>query len=314
MEVRSELKMYKYFSTSAMDLVFQRDGHCGVKCSLPKDYNDPYELFLGVDLSVSTECLATYREIVQQLPHFPTTCFSNSPIVSPMWAHYAQSHSGFVLEFDVESLRDRFDEIEIRDVEYKETPDPALAASLERIAATKKPRHAIWLRQAVLTEAYFSKYKDWSYEQECRLVDRNRYVEKVAGNNILFIPSDCVSAMIVGSSFPENKKSHSKGVAAAHGIDWYQLCIGKSLPKPYLKSADDRVFVFESGKISESPGMCGNCSEPLLRGGELCAWCSISDSHADEAARGNPFRVLDHFGLLEEYFSSVRNIEKRGKR
>ena len=297
-----------------MDLVFQREGLCGVKCSLPKDYNDPYELFLGVDLSVSTDCLATYREIVQELPHFPTTCFSKSPIVSPMWAHYAQNHSGFVLEFDVESLRERFEEIEIRDVNYKTEPNPALAESLERVAVTKKPRHAVWLRQAVLTEAYFSKYKDWSYEQECRLVDRNRYVENIGGNDILFIPSDCVTAMIVGSNFPEDKKSHSKDVAATQGIDWYQLGIGKNLPLPYLKSADDSAFIFENGKISEALGMCENCSEPLPSGGELCAWCSITDAHADEAARGNPFRVLDHVGQLENYLSAVRDIEKRGKK
>lgn len=45
-------KIYKYFSYDVLDLVFAREGFCGVKCSLPKDYNDPYELFLGMDLSI----------------------------------------------------------------------------------------------------------------------------------------------------------------------------------------------------------------------------------------------------------------------
>ncbi|AUH34668.1 hypothetical protein CUV01_15905 [Paracoccus tegillarcae] len=297
-----------------MDLVFNRDGYCGVKCSLPKDYNDPYELFLGVDLNVSTESLATYRDIIQELPHFPTTCFSKSPIVAPMWAHYAQNHSGFVLEFDVESLKDNFEEIEIRDVDYKAEPNPALADSLERAAVTKKPRHAVWLRQAVLTEAYFSKYQEWSYEQECRLVDRNQYVEDVGGNKILFVPSDCVAAMIVGSKFPEDKKAQSKDVAVAQGIDWYQLGIGKSLPLPYMTSSDDGAYVFEAGEITEALGVCESCSEPLPLGGELCVWCSITDDHAEEAARGNPFRILDHYGRLEEYFEGVRNIESRRKK
>lgn len=305
------LRIYKYFSNATMDLVFQRDGLCGVKCSLPKDYNDPYELFLGVDLTVPTESLATYREIVQELPHFPTTCFSNSPIVAPMWAHYAQNHSGFVLEFNIESLRDHFEEIEIRDVEYKAAPDPALATSLERAAVTKKPRHAVWLRQAVLAEAYFSKYQDWSYEQECRLVDRNHYVENVAGNDILFIPIRCVTAMLIGRNFPEDQVSHSKELAAKQGVDWYQMGIGKSLPVPYMKSADHSTYVFENGEITEANGICGNCSEPLLNGGKLCAWCSITEAHKKHAARGNPFRLLDQYGLLEDYFESVRNIERK---
>lgn len=305
------LKIYKYFSESVLDLVFQRDGFCGLKCSLPKDYNDPYELFLGVDLTVPAESLATYRDIIQELPHFPTTCFSKSPIVAPMWAHYAQNHSGFVLEFDMETIRGYFKEIEIRDVVYRAAPDPALATSLERAAVTKKPRHAVWLRQAVLTEAYFSKYQDWSYEQECRLVDRNQYVEDIAGNDILFLPTDCVAAMMVGSKFPEEKITHSRELASKQSIEWYQMEIGKSLPVPYMKSTEDEAFIFEDGRIVEANGTCGNCSEPLVDGGELCAWCSITEAQAEQAARGNPFRMLDHFGLLEDYFEGVRDIERR---
>lgn len=308
------MRIYKYFSESVLDLVFQRDGFCGIKCSLPKDYNDPYELFLGVDLTVSTESLATYRDIIQGLPHFPTTCFSKSSIVAPMWAHYAQNHSGFALEFDIETIQGHFEGIEIRDVTYKVAPNPALATALERVAVTKKPRHAVWLRQAVLTEAYFSKYQDWSYEQECRLVDRDRYVENVAGNDILFLPTDCITAMMVGSKFPEEKIPHSKELASRQNIEWYQVEIGKSLPVPYMRSAKGGTFVFEDGVISEANGICGKCTEPLLDGGELCAWCSITEAQAEQAARGNPFRVLDHYGLLGEYFKSVSDIEKRRKK
>ncbi|UWQ94572.1 DUF2971 domain-containing protein [Rhodobacteraceae bacterium M385] len=305
------MKIYKYFSSDVMDLVFQRDDYCGVKCSLPKDYNDPYELFLGVDLDVTTESLATYQDIVQELPQFPTTCFSKSPNVAPMWAHYAQNHSGFVLEFDASTLQETFEEIEICDVDYKAGPNPSLASSLERVAATKKPRHAVWLRQQVLTEAYFSKYQDWSYEQECRLVDRNQYVEDVAGNDILFIPTDCVTAMIVGSKIPEDKKAISIELCQENDIDWYQLSIGKSLALPYMRSTGESVFIFEKGEVTEALGICESCSEPIPSGGDLCVWCSITESHADDAARGNPFRILDHYGQLESYFEGVRNIERK---
>lgn len=308
------MKIYKYFPEAVLDLVFQKDGFCGMKCSLPRDYNDPYELFLGVDLDVPTEHLATYRDIIEELPQFPTTCFSKSPIIAPMWAHYAQNHSGFVLEIDVDTLRDYFEEIEIRDVIYKAAPDPALATALERAAVIKKPRHAVWLQQAVLTEAYFSKYQDWSYEQECRLVDRKNYVENVAGNDILFIPTKCVTAMMVGSNFPEDKVLHSKELVAEKGVDWYQMVIGKSLPSPYLNSAENTVYVFEDGKIEEANGICDACSEPLPNGRELCAWCSVTEVCMEQAARGNPFRALDHYGLLEEYFESVRNIESKRRK
>lgn len=53
--------IYKYFPKGSLDLVFERNGFCGVKCSLPKDYNDPFELFLGVDLNIGPQALAIYR-------------------------------------------------------------------------------------------------------------------------------------------------------------------------------------------------------------------------------------------------------------
>jgi hypothetical protein len=308
------VKIYKYFSNAILDLAFQKAGLCGLKCSLPKDYNDPYELFLSVDLTMPAESLATYRDIIQELPQFPTTCFSKSPILAPMWAHYAQNHSGFVLEFDVETLQSSFEEIEIRDVVYRAAPNPDLALAIERAAVTKKPRHALWLRQIVLSEAYFSKYEDWSYEKEYRLVDRNKYVENIAGNDILFIPIVCVTAMILGSKFPEDKVVHTKEFAAKQGIELYEMGIGKSLPVPYMRSVERRIYVFEDGKITESNEICGHCKEPLPNGGDFCAWCSITEAHAEQAARGNPFRVLDHNGLLEDYFESVRNIEMKHRK
>jgi hypothetical protein len=308
------LKIYKYFSSSVFHLVFQRDGFCGLKCSLPVNYNDPYELFLSVDLMISPDFLATYREIVQDLPQFPTTCFSKSPIVAPMWAHYAQNHSGFVLEFDVEALQSSFEEIEMREVSYRVAPNPDLAEAIARAAFTKKPRHAVWLRQAVLTEAYFSKYEDWSYEREFRLVDRNEYVENVLGNDILFIPSHCVTALIIGSKFPDSEMMPAKELAARQGVDFYQLRIGRSLAQPYMQSASGKICVFESSGIIEASHVCRNCNEPLLNNDKLCAWCSITDAHAEQAALGNPFRVLDHHGLLEKYFEGVRNIETKRRR
>lgn len=37
--------IYKYLGPEMIDKVFQTDG-VTLRCSLPKDFNDPYELFL----------------------------------------------------------------------------------------------------------------------------------------------------------------------------------------------------------------------------------------------------------------------------
>ena len=114
--------VYKYFSDNLLPIAFSKPGYCGLKCSLPKDYNDPYELFLRADLKVGPEGLATYKDIIQTLPQFQTACFSKSPVVSPMWAHYANNHTGFVLEFDADFLLQTFQEASLRDVTYRVEP------------------------------------------------------------------------------------------------------------------------------------------------------------------------------------------------
>jgi hypothetical protein len=306
-------KLYKYFSSEVFDLIFQRNGFIGLKCSFPKDYNDPYELFLGVDLDVSADILAVYQEIVQELPQLPTTCFSKSPVVAPMWAHYAMNYSGFVLEFDVDALKENFAEASIRDVDYKDAPDGSIVESLERVAVTKKPRHAVWLRQTVLSEAYFSKQTAWSYEQECRLIDFNEYVEDVSGNMILFVPLDCIRSIIFGHKFPMEKLDDSIKLVESRGLRWFKSVIGRTQPAPFLVSEAGQAFQFDGQSIEVANNNCNVCSEPVAEGKDQCPWCSITELDQLEAASGNPFRILDRYGILEGYFESVERIEARRK-
>lgn len=301
-------KIYKYFSSDVFNLVFQREGFCGVKCSFPKDYNDPFEPFLGVDLTVSPELLATYRDIVQDLPQYPTTCFSKSPIVTPMWAHYADNHSGFVVEFDAEALRRSFERIAIRDVAYKDRPDQSIVRSLQRAAVVAKPRHAIWLQMEVLGQAYFSKHEAWTYEQECRLVDEYDYSEDVAGNRILFMPIECVTSVIVGRNFPAASLDATMTFAQGNDLDWYRSVIGKSRAMPFLTDRSDEVFVFNGECIEPAENICESCSEPIAASRELCPWCSITEEDEINAAGRNPLRILEHFGELEGYYDAIDKI------
>jgi hypothetical protein len=300
--------IYKYFSSDVLSLIFQREGFCGVKCSLPKDYNDPFELFLGVDLTVSPDLLATYREIVQDLPQYPTTCFSKSPIVTPMWAHYADNHSGFVLEFDAEALRRNFERIAIRDVVYRDQPDQSIVHSLQRAAVVAKPRHAIWLQMEVLGQAYFSKHVAWSYEQECRLVDEHDYCAEVDGNRILFMPIECVTSIILGRNFAAASVDATMAMAQDNDLEWYRSAIGKSHAMPYLKNRSDEVFLFNGENIEPAEKVCNACSEPIAATREFCPWCSITEQDEIDAASRNPLRILDHFGELEGYYDAIDEI------
>lgn len=307
------MKIYKYLPKDVLSLVFSREGFCSIKFSMPKDYNDPYELFLGVDLNVPTGFLATYREIINELPQYPTTCFSKSPVVAPMWAHYANNHSGFVLEFDAERIKDGIDGAVIRDIEYREEADERITEYLGKAAVARKPRHAVWLQNAVVSGAYFSKYTCWSYEQECRLVVPPKAIELVGESMILFAPLEFVTSIIAGSKASAVEKDASKAVADEYGLAWYEGVIGKSVATPFLVDNDRGVFVFNGQGISTAESICDSCREPIAQGCQQCVWCRITEEDEREAARGNPFRVLDHYGLLDGYMETVSKIERSRK-
>lgn len=294
--------------------MFAREGFCGIKCSYPQDYNDPYELFLSVDLEGSPDTLATYRELIYELPQLPTTCFSNAPTVSPMWAHYANNHTGFVLEFDADAVDEHFENVMIRDVTYRESPDPEIEYALQRSAVTKKARHAIWLQQLVLSEAYFSKFVSWAYEDECRLVASDAEVEDLGGNMILFVPIACVSKIIAGRSASKELVERSREIGAEHGIEWLHSQIGKSNVLPFFTDEEGTAYTHRDGEISEAENACGKCSEPISVEQELCPWCSITEEDEHVAALSNPLRMLDRAGVLDDYLKDVAAIERARKK
>jgi hypothetical protein len=303
-------KVYKYFSPTVLDLVFARQKFCGIKCSLPKDYNDPYELFLGVDLTVAPDLLAAYRELVYELPQIPTSCFSKSPVVAPMWAHYGDNHSGFVVEFDVDALKAAFPNILIEDVTYRTEPSADIAGQLRRAAGTKKPRHAYFLQQTVLAAAYFSKDMAWSYEQECRLLDQEDYCETIGVHKILQIPIACCTALISGKQAAPDTVLRTKDIAAQVGMRWFNAVIGKSMAQLFMEAETGARAVFDGTEIIPSAKVCRRCSEPVLSDATLCPWCSITEDDNLEAAQGNPLRMLDHLGMLEDYYEGLEELAR----
>ena len=155
-------KIYKFFGPDAFEWLFKNEGYCGVKCSLPKDYNDPYELFLAMDFNLPSEYLAFYNEVIQEIPQYPTTCFSSSVISAPMWAHYAKNQTGFAIEFDLDEIQTHFEGNPLWEVSYRKAPHENLKAILEKAFTIKKPRYTYDLKKFAFSESYFSKY------EECR--------------------------------------------------------------------------------------------------------------------------------------------------
>jgi len=311
-------KIYKYMGPKILDLAFNpEDEKVGFKCSLPEDYNDPYELFLSIDRNLDPQMLAFYQESIGEVPQIPTTCFSKSPIVVPMWAHYAHTSRGFVVEIDEDELDAHFDEISICDVTYTDSPNENITPSLQRAFGTCKPRHTFFLHKILMHSAYFSKQTCWSYEQERRVVVPKQYIEDINGNMIFSVPTDCVTAIIAGSKTEPEYLDRAAEIAAEVGCEYFQSFVGKSFPEKYMKDETGGVYIFDGEGVIESPANCDECNEPITPpdtavNEQKCSWCSISDSHREHAAENNPYRMLHELGMLDEHVQGMEDIY-RGK-
>lgn len=302
-----ENSIYKYFSADVFGYVFKDEDNIYLKCSLPKDYNDPHELFLGIDLTADKDCLATYKASLGDIPQFYTTCFSSSGSSNPMWAHYANNHSGFVVEFDTGEINDRLPDSNIGEVSYRDTPDESILKHLQRASVTGKPRHTMWMMDALIHHAYFTKQTCWSYEEERRLVGINKYIK----DSILSIENGCVKSIISGKNAPKLMDDTLSSFASKIGTLYYKAHIGRSYPKPFFRDQDDESHIEIEGQIVPSPYNCELCNEPTDEPSEKCVWCNISNGDLMNASHRSMLSAIDRMGGLEDYIRQFRAVGKK---
>jgi len=305
--------IYKYVGPSYLDKVFSCKDHVTLKCSYPKDFNDPYELFLTIDFNERPEILAFYADAVGELPQLPTTCFSRSPAVLPMWAHYAQTLQGFCIEFDEELLAQSFPKSTFGDVDYQDAPNAGLTDMLHRAYGIGKPRYMYFLHKGVFSAAYYTKATCWNYEQERRMILKESETRRLDELILIDVPKECVTGLICGPRASIETLLAVREEANQSGCRYFELKIGKTSPNPFFIDADGDPFIFSGTEIERSDQFCDTCKEPISNAEEQCSWCQIDESHEDDAASRNPYRMLAHLGMLESYIESAEAIG-RGKK
>ncbi|MGO4489920.1 DUF2971 domain-containing protein [Microbacterium sp. 2RAF4] len=304
-------KLYKYLGPELAGIALSHDG-ASLKFSLPREFNDPFELFLTVDRSSPPETLAFYEEVIGEIDDMPTTCFSSHPDVVPMWAHYGRNGQGFVIEVDQDALSAELnDDSVIQDVAYLDSSPDGLAGLLTRAQYRQKPRDIYFLRNGVYNAAYFTKATCWSYEKERRLVlnDATKLVQE-GGASVLHLPSQCVTAVILGPNVDADTESKLRTHAAEIGCTVYKCRIGRSSITPYFTDSDGLTCFFADGAISEAENFCQSCGEPLKEGNS-CSWCRIQEADRFLAARSNPWRMIASAGLLQDYVNSMNSAGRK---
>jgi Protein of unknown function (DUF2971) len=306
--------LYKYIGPSTLGKVFAADAHVTLRCSYPKDFNDPYELFLTIDFNEQPDALAFYADAVGEIPQYPTTCFSRSPAVVPMWAHYARNLEGFVIEFSEAELVTTFPKSGFGDVDYQDEPDKDLSELLYRAFEIGKPRYMYFLHKAVLSAAYYTKSSCWSYEQERRMVARDNETRSAENLILMDVPYRCVTSLIAGPRASPDLIAALRQRATQIGCKYLQTKIGRLSSAPYFMDSDGTPYVFHDDQLRTSPDFCGSCKEPITDAAESCSWCQIEDSHRAEAATRNPYRMFAHYGMLESYIEGMEAISRGARK
>lgn len=309
--------LYKYMGPDIADKFLLTDNKCSLKLSYLKDYNDPFEFFLTIDYNQEPQILAYYQEIISMVTERPVTCFSKSPLITPMWAHYASNSQGFVVEINEDRLKKWLQEQEAAesfgDIDYQDTPHNHMQDMLQRAYVLCKPRHVGFLWQAVASAAYYTKQNCWSYEQERRLITSEKISNKINENlSLLYFPAELVSSIIVGAKSSLETKNRLREISDKIGCRYFEKRIGRSSTSPYLLDRDNNTYTFDGSDIILHANRCVSCLEPKYNAqSKQCAWCSITDNHEKDAGHRNSFRMLDRAGILENYLKTFLEIGRR---
>lgn len=116
-------------------------------------------------------------------------CLSATPDDILMWSHYADKHTGIVLQFDRKALYEYFNE-QCYEVDYKNN-----SINVKTLIEDFKKWHIPLL---------IKKSKHWCYEEEWRvLVDPNSRQDKPENPRIYKFPKEILTGIILGSEITD---------------------------------------------------------------------------------------------------------------
>ncbi|MGF1907533.1 DUF2971 domain-containing protein [Aliivibrio salmonicida] len=214
--------LFKYYPFNKFTLDALVNGYFYLASA--EQLNDPIEL--------PYENLTKDKKFFVLRPHFRLSSFSNNENSMLMWSHYAEEHSGLMIEYCFEGALP--DGVGIEKVQY-----PHVA---ERFMEKDK---------YLFSQYMLTKNKDWAYEKEVRLFGYKRdkvYYEKQTYPNHSNNAAAYIKSITVGYKFPESTIKLIHSIIAT-----LNESRNTNLPKIALRRAklsDNNFFVLEYEEIS----------------------------------------------------------------
>ncbi len=217
------MKGYKYRSSDYFDRDFKMLLDNQIYASRFVELNDPFEGICNEqitnELSIIESVLGKHYIEVQKslvdVRNLKNTLgiYSLSKNYSNqlMWAHYANSHNGYCLEYNISKLKDNYiapERVFQVDVSYKGQPE---TLSINDIKKTDK---------TFLKKLFATKLDKWSYEKEVRLIFDTPDLKK-------YHPS-ALTGVYFGVKFSNERKKEMMNALTNRNICFYDMYIGEN--------------------------------------------------------------------------------------
>lgn len=211
------MSLFKYCHPDRVDVI----SNGLIRFSPQKSLNDPFELKPQVSISAITSNISAIFDVVRaeqfnfhlmqklrdslydQMNRFGILCLTKTDCNLLMWSHYADSHQGFVIEFDDhnEFFRDR----------HKN--DNPVGRLTKVIYASQRPSVDFTKIESIhrFVDTLITKGEDWSYEQEWRLIlpIENANIVKDIGADVIHLfkfPKSSVKSITIGCKISKEKE------------------------------------------------------------------------------------------------------------
>ncbi|MFV5376487.1 DUF2971 domain-containing protein [Acinetobacter calcoaceticus] len=259
--------LYKHYSLLPEDILSNFLKNPNLRYSCAKDLNDPLEGIVNLQIQNgpdhSSEVL---NELISQIKNTTYVCsLNNSPLEPLMWSHYASSHTGFMVEYDLSSLK------KIIQVKYQNTPkiteltNPLLLTILSTDASNEMQSPIIIDFVEQVISSLCSKSHHWHYENEKRMIrnseefinyiqEPNSYVTKYNKGecknmncaNEICSDSDCPNDVV----YFHEKIEQSTVKSIVFGVKTPQEYIEKA--KSIIKAYDLQINTYKAEFIQNS--------------------------------------------------------------
>lgn len=175
------------------NLIQSHEFYAALKAQLPKARDSFQQLSKGIVPSLQALMERKFEELIGLL------CLTELPTSLLMWAHYADSHKGFVVEFDSEApfFKQRLDDED----EFRHLRKVCYQAS----------RPSIVLAEVQNFEQFLIKSNDWAYEAEWRMLMPLSMASQKIGDgpdaiHLFKFPASIIKTIVLGCQMKEQKK------------------------------------------------------------------------------------------------------------